>query len=106
MRLRNHAAEHGVSFDNLKIDFARIIGRSRTIANKLQKGIGSLFSKYNVKHELATGQLLAPHRVRVNGKDGAKEVTAAHVILAVGSLATQLPGATFDGKLIIGLRES
>src|SRR5258706_1057040 len=60
-KLRTEAAEHGVSYDNLKIDFSRLIARSRAVADKLQKGIGVLFNKYGVKHELATGQLLGPH---------------------------------------------
>src|SRR5208282_116841 len=34
-RLRTEAAEHGVAFDNLRVDFPRIIGRSRAIADKL-----------------------------------------------------------------------
>src|SRR5580765_7304612 len=62
-RLRNHAAEHGVSFSNLAIDFPKVIGRSRSIAGKLSKGIASLFSKHGVKHEMGTGQVVAAHKV-------------------------------------------
>src|SRR3989440_12882107 len=42
-KLRHDAAAHGVSFDNLKIDFTKIIARSRGIADKLSKGIAHLF---------------------------------------------------------------
>src|SRR5688572_11991794 len=70
LKMRTEAAEHGVAFDNLKVDFGKIVGRSRAVANKLQNGIGHLFRKYEVKHEIGVGQLLAPHRVRVTGKDG------------------------------------
>src|SRR3954470_8600754 len=51
-KIRTEAAERGVSFADVKIDFARIIGRSRGIADKLQKGIAHLFRKYEVKHEM------------------------------------------------------
>src|SRR5687767_6765172 len=57
-RLRNDASAHGVTVGDVKVDFSKMIGRSRGIADKLAKGIGSLFKKYDVKHELATGQLL------------------------------------------------
>src|SRR4051812_30901038 len=87
-RLRTEAAMRGVSFENLKIDFPKIIARSRGIADKLSKGIGHLFRKHEVKHEIGTGQLLAPHRVKVTTKDGSKEVTAEHVIIAVGAKPT------------------
>jgi dihydrolipoamide dehydrogenase len=105
-RLRADNTAHGVTISDVKVDFSKIIGRSRAIADKLAKGIGQLFKKYDVKHEMATGQLLAPHRVRMTGKDGAKEVTAEHVIIAVGARATELPFAKFDGKQIITSREA
>src|SRR5688500_11839195 len=104
-KLRTEAAERGVSFQELKVDFSKMVGRSRAIADKLNKGIGSLFRKYEVKHEMATGQLLGPHKVRYAGKDGAKEVTADHVIIAVGARASKIPGVEFDGKTVITSRE-
>jgi len=106
LKLRTEAEAHGVAFENLKVDFAKIVGRSRTIADKLQKGIGSLFSKYRVKHEMGTGQLLGPHRVKVTAKDGTKEYTAEHIIIATGAKATPLPGVQFDGQKIITSREA
>jgi dihydrolipoamide dehydrogenase len=105
-KLRTEAGEHGVSVDNIRIDFAKMVGRSRKIAGDLSKGVASLFRKYDVKHEMGTGTLLGPHRVRINGQDGAKEVTADHVIVAVGARSTPLPGAPFDGKKVITSREA
>src|SRR4030095_8496036 len=63
-KLRTEAGEHGVTVDNIRIDFARMVGRSRKIAGDLSKGVASLFRKYDVKHEMGTGKLLAPHRVQ------------------------------------------
>ncbi len=105
-KIRTESAERGITFDNLKIDFSKMIGRSRGIAQKLQKGIGSLFKKYEVKHEMGTGQLVAPHRVKVTTKDGSKEITADHVIIAVGAKPVQVPGLEFDGKVVITSREA
>jgi dihydrolipoamide dehydrogenase len=105
-KIRTEAEERGVSVDNVRIDFAKMVGRSRKIAGDLSKGVASLFRKYDVKHEMGTGTLLGPHRVRINGQGGAKEVTADHVIVAVGARATPLPGAAFDGKKVITSREA
>src|SRR4051812_8644958 len=55
-RMRTEAAEHGISFQEMKVDFAKVVGRSRAIADKLSKGIAHLFRKYEVKHEQATAQ--------------------------------------------------
>jgi dihydrolipoyl dehydrogenase len=104
--MRPEAASRGITFENMKVDFSKIVGRSRSIAMKLQKGIGSLFSKYGVKHVIGTGQILGPHRVKVTDKDGTKEVTAEHIIIATGAKALPLPGVEFDGKKVITSREA
>src|SRR5438876_1830659 len=80
-KLRTESEHHGVTVKDVQIDFAKIIGRSRQIAGKLSGGIAHLFRKYEVKHELATAQLLGPHRVKYTNKDGSKEVSGEHVIL-------------------------
>jgi dihydrolipoamide dehydrogenase len=105
-KLRTEADKHGVSFQNLQIDFSKLIARSRAIADKLAKGVAFLFSKYGVQSEKGTGQLLGPHRVRITTASGTKDVTAQHVILASGAKATPLPFAPFDGKQVISSREA
>src|SRR6188472_3923269 len=52
-KIRTDAAAHGVTFGGeIKVDFAKLISRSRAIADKLSKGIAHLFRKYEVKHEM------------------------------------------------------
>lgn len=105
-KLKHEAGEWGVSFDNLKVDFGKSIQRSRSIAAKLNKGIGHLFSKYNVKHEMGTGTIVGPNKVRIQGKDGTKEATAEHIIIATGARPKSLPGIEIDGKKVIGSRQA
>lgn len=106
-KVREHAAEWGVSYDNLKVDFAKPIARSRAIAGKLAKGIAHLFNKYGVKHEAGVGQLAGPRKVKVRRADGgAAEYTAEHVLIATGAKPRSLPGAEIDGKQIISSREA
>jgi dihydrolipoamide dehydrogenase len=105
-KIKTEAEHRGITVGEVKVDFGKIIGRSRAIAGKLSGGIAHLFKKYEVKHELATAQLLGPHRVKYTGKDGSKEVTADHIILATGARSTPLPFAPFDGQKIITSREA
>jgi dihydrolipoamide dehydrogenase len=105
-KLRDEAEHRGVKVKGMEVDFSKLVGRSRGIADKLKNGIGHLFRKYEVKHEMGTGQLLGAHRVKLNAKNGGKEFTAEHVILAVGARATQIPGMEFDGKRVIAYREA
>lgn len=106
-RIRTESAERGVTVGEIKVDFSKIIGRSRMIADRLQKGIGHLFKKYLVQHEMGVGQLVGPHKVKVNvNGGGSKEYTAENIIIATGAKATELPFAKFDGKQIITSREA
>lgn len=105
-KMKTESEAHGVSFDNFKLDFGKIIARSRAIADKLSKGIAGLFHKYGVKSEAGTAKLLAPHKVRITSAAGTREVTADHIIIAVGAKPTPLPGVSFDGKKIITSREA
>jgi dihydrolipoamide dehydrogenase len=106
-KIRHEAAERGVTLGDVKIDFGKIIGRSRAIADKLAKGIAHLFKKYTVQHEMGVGSLVAPHKVRITARDGAaKDVSAEHVIIAVGAKPTELPFAKFDGKQVITSHEA
>jgi dihydrolipoamide dehydrogenase len=101
-KMRTESAERGVSFQNLQIDFPKIIARSRAIAQKLSKGIAFLFSKYGVQSETGVGQLVAPGKVKV----GAKEFTADNILIATGARPTPLPGVDFDEKTIITSRQA
>jgi dihydrolipoamide dehydrogenase len=105
-KLRLHAAEHGVTYKELTIDFNKLVSRSRGIADKLSKGIEHLFRKYEVKRESGVGQILAQHRVKITSPQGTKEITARDIIIATGSRATPLPGLAFDGKKVITSREA
>ena len=105
-RMRFEAADHGIVCGNLQVDFGRIVARSRAIANKLKNGIAHLFRKYEVKHEMGTGQLVAPHRVRLASRQGTRELTAADIIIATGARPTELPGIPFDGQSIITSRQA
>ncbi len=105
-KMRTEASHRGITFDNLQVDFSKIVGRSRGIAEKLSKGIAHLFKKYEVKSEFGTAKVLGPHKVSVTTKDGTKEITGDHIIIAVGAKTTPLPGVKFDGKKVITSREA
>jgi dihydrolipoamide dehydrogenase len=59
-----------------------------------------------VKSELGTAKVVGPHKVRITSASGTKDVSADHIIIAVGAKSTPLPGAPFDGKKIITSREA
>jgi dihydrolipoamide dehydrogenase len=74
-KLKTEAQNHGVIVGDVKVDFPKMVARSRAIAEKLRNGVASLFRKYEVKSEVGTGRLVGPHKVEVQTKDGKREFT-------------------------------
>jgi len=103
-----HAADYGVKVSgDIKPDFARMIERSRSVAETMSKGIRFLFKKNKIDHIQGFGRLADRETVEVNTSDGKKEKhNADHIILATGARSKELPNLKQDGKKIIGYREA
>jgi dihydrolipoamide dehydrogenase len=103
-----HAAEYGIALEgSVKPDFEKVVGRSRTVAEGMSKGIEFLFKKNKIEVISGTGKLLSPGVVEVTDAGGkVSEVKADHVILATGARSKELPSLKQDGKKIIGYREA
>jgi len=97
-----HSLDHyGFAVDNARFDFAKVIKRSRNVANQLSSGVKGLMKKHKITVFDGHGKLAGPGKVAVT-KDGkpVAEVAAKNIILATGARARVLPGMEPDGKLI------
>ena len=103
-----HAADYGIALDgSVKPDFEKVVGRSRSVAEGMSKGIEFLFKKNKIEVINGTGKLKSPGVVEVIGSDGkVVEVKANHIILATGARSKELLNLKQDGKKIIGYREA
>jgi dihydrolipoamide dehydrogenase len=101
-QLVQHAADFGVLVDNPRIDFGKIIARSRAVADKLAGGVEFLFKKHKIELHRGEARLSGRGKVTV-GKDS---LEARHVILATGARPRGLPGLEPDGKHILTYREA
>jgi dihydrolipoamide dehydrogenase len=103
-----HSLDHyGFAADNIRFDFAKVIKRSRNVANQLSSGVKGLMKKHKITVYDGHGALAGPGKVAVtkDGK-GVAELAAKHIILATGARARVLPGMEPDGKLIWSYREA
>src|SRR4051812_21288607 len=91
--IKNHGKAFGYSGEP-SWDFGQMIGRSRSVAGRLNKGIEGLFRKYNVDSQIASAKVIAPDTVQA----GDRKVTAESIMVATGVRPRPLPGAEFDGK--------
>jgi dihydrolipoamide dehydrogenase len=99
--INNHGKAFGWSGQSAW-DFAQMIRRSRDVAGRLNKGIEGLFKKYKVDSLFGTAKVVAPNAVQV----GDKKVTAESIVIATGVRPRPLPGADYDGKVIISYKEA
>lgn len=105
--LMHNLDAYGLSAKDIKFDLAKVVARSRGVADKLSKGISGLMKKNKVTMVDGHGKLAGKSKVMVE-KDGKKvsELSAKHIILATGARARTLPNLEPDGKLVWTYREA
>lgn len=102
-----HADAYGISIDNAKPDFDKVIERSRGVADKMSKGIQYLLKKNNIEVISGYGKLKSNQEVEVCDAEGnISTYTCQNVILATGARSRELPNLPQDGKKIIGYRQA
>jgi len=104
----SHAADYGVTIEGgSKPNFAKMIERSREVANGMSKGVQFLFKKNKVESIFGFGKLTDNHTVEVTAADGTKSsLTAKYIILATGARSRELPNLPQDGVKVIGYRQA
>jgi dihydrolipoamide dehydrogenase len=91
-----HASAYGLSAEKVSFDLAKIVERSRKVANQLNAGVKGLMKKNKVTVVEGEGKLTGKGRLQV----GDKELQAKHIIVATGARARDLPFAKADGTRI------
>ncbi len=123
-----HQEDWGLTIKGeVSFDWDKVIGRSRDVASKLNKGVEFLMKKNKITHFVAHAKIVkggtggTPCQIELRDcevqeeltsapatpADKAREtITAGRVIIATGSVARDLPFAKFDGDRIWGAREA
>jgi len=123
-----HAIRHGDAWgieikpDQVKVNWEKVIGRSRSITGQLNSGIAFLFKKNKIEHVVGHAKIVSgktaggPCKVEVrkatgtyykgSGEGDAQVLTADRVLIATGAAPRQLPIAPCDGKVIISSAEA
>ncbi len=105
--LLHNLDEFGFAADNIRFDLARVVKRSRGVAQQLASGVGHLLKKNKVAVFDGEAKLAGKHRLAVSkGGKPAATLDAPHIVLATGARARQLPGLESDGRLIWTYREA
>jgi dihydrolipoamide dehydrogenase len=105
------AGDYGLAVAGVEVDYGAVQGRREKVVSTLTSGVGGLFKKNGIdliegEASLAgsgagNGAAASSARVRVAGR----EIAAASVILATGSVKRAIPGVEFGGR-VIGTEEA
>jgi len=85
----------GLSFDNLRLDFAGVARHRDEVVSTLVRGIGGLMQANNIEVARGKAQIIAPGKVRI----GEREAETKHIIIATGSrqMKPPIPGVDSPG---------
>jgi dihydrolipoamide dehydrogenase len=101
-RAQHEFALHGIGTGALSLDLAAMQKRRATIVRGQTRGVAALLKGAGVTGIFGAGKLLANRVVEVTAPDGkVSQLRARHVVLASGSVPTELKSLRFDGQQII-----
>ncbi len=99
-----HAEQYGIQVEKFSADFGKAIDRSRTVSNRLVKGVEFLMKKNKIQVFMDEALLTASNRVEL--KKSGEKLSAKNIILATGARPVSIPGLPIDGKDVITSREA
>jgi len=114
-----HGSEWGLEIDAsaVKVDWDRVVGRSRKVTGSLNNGVAFLLKKNKIQHIQGHARIVEgasggkPCRIEIAeatghyyGGTGGKAtgtITADKVMIATGAAPRSLPGVEADGKTVV-----
>jgi dihydrolipoamide dehydrogenase len=105
--LRERGKDFGFSFENLKLDYASAVKRSRQVSDRLVKGVGFLMKKNAISVVTGTAKFTARDTLSVTSQDGGtSELTAQNIIIATGASAVVPAAWKVDGEKVVTYLEA
>jgi dihydrolipoamide dehydrogenase len=103
-----NGASFGLLTDNPRIDPDKLQDWKEGIVKKLTGGIRGLFRGNGVELVYGDARVVGPRTVSIRTREGQTETVEATkgIVVATGSSTIEIPSFKFDGKRIIGAKES
>ncbi|MDH5751690.1 MAG: FAD-dependent oxidoreductase, partial [Deltaproteobacteria bacterium] len=88
-------------------DAGALVGRSRQVADRMNRGVASLLKKYNVAHVQGTARFSGPGELEISAPDGSTgRLEAKSYIIATGARPRAIGAFPVDGTTVITYREA
>jgi dihydrolipoamide dehydrogenase len=99
---RHQAEHHGLKFENVSFDLARMMQRKEGVVRQLTQGLEFLMKKNKITRLRGVGQVVAPGKVVLTKPDNnQEELLGKHVVLATGSVSSELPNLSVDRTYVV-----
>jgi dihydrolipoamide dehydrogenase len=102
-----HAKDYGITVGEAHADFSAVIGRSRSVADGMSKGVQFLMKKNKIDVIDGYGKVQPGKKIEVTAEDGTKSIVEGkNIIIATGARARALPNVPIDGEKVIEYRKA
>ena len=100
------ASDFGLKIEKYDKDFNAVVNRSRSVADKMSKGVHFLMKKNKIEVLNGHGKLLKNKKILIKNNNEEVEISADKIIIATGSRSRVIDTIPQNGKNIIGYREA
>ncbi len=104
--LFGRAEEFGLRSKGHDFDFPGIIARSRSVADRMARGVDHLFEARGVKLFRGRGLLLPDRKVRCTQEEKEETLAAKQILLATGCRPKTLPFLPVQGERVLTSRQA
>ena len=105
--LRKDSKTFGISCENLNLDYAAVVARSRKVSKRLNQGVAFLLKNAGVDVHFGSAVFKDAHTLHVLMNDGSEEdFYAENIIIACGTKPVEIPGMEPDGEKILNYRQA
>jgi len=102
-----HSEVFGFSCKEIEVDFEKVMGRSRKVANQMGGGIEFLFKKNKVEYIVGKGLVHAAGMVEITeGEKAGTYLKGSRIMISTGCKPRTLPEIAVDGKRVMTSREA
>ncbi len=101
--LNEQAKDHGIKVSNVEVDVPTMQKRKDKVVQILTGGVASLLKKNKVDVYSAAASFASPQTIKVQnaGMQLSETLQAKHIVIASGSVPTDIPIAKVDNKTIL-----
>src|SRR3954464_8834788 len=104
---KKEAQKHGIIIEKVNVDIAKMLQRKEKVVKTLTGGVRALMKTNKVTTLEGTGTITAPGKISVKSSGGeTQEIKTKNIVIATGSVPTELPFAKFDGQRIVSSTEA